>query len=581
MLGEDTQDIETSEPEDKLWAWLDNAAMESARVRRDEAQFDRFNEFIDIYQGKHWPTIMPSFKPPIVINELRTLILSEASDLSETQPRIFITKDPRKQGRDEQAERALRAVWVKNQIDLKLTQACLWALIVGTGFLDVSFDPELENGYGDVVVECRDPRTVLPDPDAVDDRRWMFRITETVLDIIEIKRLFPVHGHKVKPEDKYSTRSGSNANPEGAQTDSYRGPLYENSTSGGDKPVGYKKARSRVLDCILQCDETEKDVEESKNQQGEPILDPITKAPKMVEKVKLKYPNGRRIVGANGIILFDGPNPNPTLNPSRPDFGLIRVILEPSLDRFWSSGFVQQTAELQVAADKLMSSVVENATRLNNGFIIAEGNTGLDFESFASIPGQILQINQGSKVEIKYPPPMPTDMIQAPWRMLDLQKRLLGFQEARAGQASRGNVSAELTETEISQSQSTTRLRSRMLYHTVQRLAEMIFARMAYGYTTKRSIPVVEGESYKPVDWIPLERPQDYSVYVDPASFTIMSRTLLKRLGTALYKLRAIDRRSLLESISWPDWEQVSGRLDAAEAAAAKAKAMSGKGGKK
>ena len=475
----------------------------------------------------------------------------------------------------------MRAVWVKNQIDLKLTQACLWALIVGTGFIDVSFDPELENGYGDVVVECRDPRTVLPDPDAVDDRRWMFRITETVLDLIEIKRLFPIHGHKVKPEDKYSTKSGAGAaNPSGSQSAAYSGPLYENDTAGGDTPVGYKKARARVLDCILQCDETEKDVEPMTNQQGELLIDPETKQPKMIEKVKLKYPHGRRIVGANGVILFDGDNPNQSMTPSRPDFGLDRVILEPCLDRFWSSGFVQQTAELQIAADKLMSCVVENATRLNNGYVIAEGNTGLDFDSFASIPGQILQINQGSKVEIKYPPPMPADMIQAPWRMLDLQKRLLGFQEARAGQASRGNVSAELTETEISQSQSTTRLRSRMLYHTVQRLAEMIFSRMAYGYTTKRFIPVVEGESYKPVEWQPLERPQDYSVYVDPASFTIMSRTLLKRLGTALYKLRAIDRRSLLESISWPDWEQVSSRLDKAEAAANAAKAQ-GKGGKK
>src|SRR5207253_621666 len=95
---------------------------------------------------------------------------------------------------------------------------------------------------------------------------------------------------------------------------------------------------------------------------------------------KAKYPRGRRIVGANGVILYDGANPNPG-----GDFGILRVVLEPTLDTFWGKGFISQTGELQLAADKLMSAVVENAIRLNNGMVIATNNTGLDMESFASI----------------------------------------------------------------------------------------------------------------------------------------------------------------------------------------------------
>jgi hypothetical protein len=116
-----------------------------------------------------------------------------------------------------------------------------------------------------------------------------------------------------------------------------------------------------------------------------------------------------------------------------------------------------------------------------------------------------------------------------------------------------------------------------MLYYTVQRLAEMVFARMANGYLTPRVIPAVEGESFQPVTWNPLPNPEKYHIYIDPASFQVMSRTMLRRLGLALFKMRVVDRKSLLEVISWPDGEQVATRLDQADQAAAMAKAKAKK----
>lgn len=558
--------------EQEMWAWLENLAEESDRVRQEEAGFDLFDRYLDIYHGKHWADTMPSYKPPVVVNELRTLILSEASDLSESQLRLYITKDPRLGGRDEDVERAIRAVWARNQIDLKIMYAACWALIVGTGFLRVQWDPNATFGMGDVIVDDLDPRYALPDPDAVDDRKWSYFIVEQTLDLMEIRRLFPTAGFRVKPENRWSVRDRNigGMSPDSISSNIYSGPMSD-STLVGKGVHGFKKARARVLDCFVLDDSTETDIEEEKDIEGRPILDE-NGAPILRQTRKAKYPNGRRIIGANGVILFDGPNPNPS-----GDFGVLRVILEPALGTFWSRGFVQQTMELQLAADKMMSGLVENGLRLNNGIVVATTNTGVDWESFSSMPGQIVQINPGSQFDIKYPNPMPPDMVQAPWRMLDMQRRLLGFPDPRAGVSGRGNTSAELTETEISQAQAPTRLRGRMLYHTVQRLAEMIFAHMANGYLTERVIPAVEGESFKPVMWKPLQEPKKYGVYVDPASFQIMSRTMLRRIGMALFKMRAIDRKSLLESISWPNWERTATQMDQADAEVAKIKALKGK----
>lgn len=558
--------------ERELWEWLEGMASESERVRREEAKFELFNRWLDMYYGHHWQDSTPSFKPPVVINELRTLILSEANDLSEGMLRLYIQKDPRHGGRDHEAERAMRAVWSREQIDLKLLFAMCWALILGTGFLRVQWDPDGFHGLGDVIVDDVDPRHILPDPDALDDRRWAYVIVETPMDLMEIRRLFPVEGKRVTPEDNMSIRDRTSTGPPGDLSwATYEGPM-SNTTLVGHTIKGYKKARALVLDCFVKDDSTEKTVEPETDSDGNLIKD---EAGNLIyrESYKAKYPNGRRIIGANGVILFDGPNPNP-LN----DFGILRVVLEPTLGRFWSQGFVQQTSELQLAADKLMSALVENAIRLNNGIIVAGTNTGVDWESFTGMPGQIVTINQGSQFDIKYPPPMPPDMIQAPWRMLDMQRRILGYQESRAGMASRGNVSAELTETEISQAQGPTRLRGRMLYYTVQRLAEMIFARMANGYLTPRVIPAIEGEMFKPVQWNPLPNPDKYHVYIDPASFQVMSRTMLRRLGLALYKMRVVDRTSLLNVISWPDADEVSKRLDQQDVAIAQAKAKGKKG---
>ena len=127
-----------------------------------------------------------------------------------------------------------------------------------------------------------------------------------------------------------------------------------------------------------------------------------------------------------------------------------------------------------------------------------------------------------------------------------------------------------------------TRLRGRLLYYSVKYLAELIFARMASGYLTERVIPAVEGESFKPVKWKPLDDPDKYYVYVDPASFQIMSRTMLKRLGIALSRLHMIDRESLLEVLNWPNWEKVSKRMSEGEKQAMMLKfQMKGGGGKK
>lgn len=557
---------DTSPAEARLWEWLEEAVAQSRRARREAAHFDRFDEWLRLFAGEHYPHVMPQHKPPVVINELRSLILAEASDLADAVPRVYITRDTRRGGRDEDLERAFRAIWVRQAVDLKLAEAVVWALVAGTGFLRVGWDPAAADGLGDVVVDVVDPRSVYPDPAATSDLDWTWVVTETFMSYPELARVFPSKVHRLPPPGGISlTRDTQPVNVGGLP---YTGPL-----SGSPSLLlspAQAAPRWRVLDAYVVDDTLELEVIEPTEPEGGAKLLDDEDRPVLHSRWVMKYPNGRRIVGVEGVILYDGPNTLPTARAVPPDWGLVRVVLEPTLGSFWGLGFPQQTGQLQLAANKLSSLVVENAIRLNNGLVVATGNTGIDWESFAGLPGQIVQINPGSQLQIVYPNPMPPDMVQAPIQALDLQRRILGFPPSRVGGPA--GASPELSELEISQGQGVTRLRARALTRVVQRLAELIFARLAYGYAVPREIPAVEGERFVPTVWTPLDNPESYAVYVDPASFQVLSKTMVRRLAVALYRMNAIDRRALLEHIGWPEWEEVARRIDEAERLAAEAK---------
>src|SRR5207244_317055 len=87
---------------------------------------------------------------------------------------------------------------------------------------------------------------------------------------------------------------------------------------------------------------------------------------------KLKYPNGRQIVGANGVILYD--DAYQFLGP----FPLIPVFSEPPTHEFGVRiPAVRGVRALAQAGNKMDSLVLENAIRLNNGIIVADTTTGI------------------------------------------------------------------------------------------------------------------------------------------------------------------------------------------------------------
>lgn len=543
--------------EAELWQWLTQLDEEATRERSEQASDDQWDNEQAIYWGKQWDANLPSFKLPIVVNELKTYILTEVSDLTDNPLKVFVSKSRTKGEQDDMTEKAIQAEYVRLNVDLAVMEAALDSSIFRCGFLYCGVK-KLPSGESSLDIRALDPRCVFPDPRSTNDDDWRYVLIKEVCDLVQLRDEFPERGVRVKPEDAFSQRR-EGSSPwwqawKRSWSASYRGPL--DGPSVGGKEQGYITAAAEKKTLFIYDDATEDDIQPKKDEQGNPLIDEQGQ-PQMIVLKKKKYPNGRMIVAANKVILYDGPY------PFTGPFPVIRVIPEPTVHAFWpQESPVSGVKMLAQAGNKMDSMVVENGIRLNNGMIVADTSSGINPGTMANIPGQVLLKRDGTNVDVKYPPAMPADMVGAGQRFRDFMAKVLGFAPSRMGTGNRGNVSAELTETEISQAQGLTRLRARLLHMSVQKLIEQMFHRMAQYYTMPRMIPYVSASSWKPVQWQPIVKPEDYGIHVDPASFILRSKTMLQRLTLALAKMGKVSTRYLLTTLEMPDAENEAQRAE-------------------
>lgn len=529
--------------EDVLCQWVSGLYMDALEARNRLIQDNDWKYSLDGYWGNYWPEALPSYKSPISINELKLNILQELSDLTDSRPTVYVTSDRYTGKRDEDAEKAFQAYWLANFLDMVLLEVCVDASVWPVGIAEVLWDPLLEEGQGEVVVRARAPDTFFPDPYATNDLDWRYTVVRDVMDLNEIKQRWPDQGRRVLPDVMRTAQqvpvTGILASGTNVMT-----PLYPTNspvpTHGNDNHVTVYTAYTK--DSTIE------------------VVPATFRTPDGEDHMRVvrryKYPKGRLIQCTHNVVLYEGPN------VYEDGFPYVRFLLQPSLHAFWPrESLVSEVLEIQRASDKLESLVVENALRIQKGLIIADVNSGINFRTFADVPGQVVPIRPGSRVEILRPPPLPPDLIQHGERLRQILAHIMGHQPSRAGQQGRGNVSAELTETEISQSMGMTRLRARFLHQSTQKVVSKIWARMAQFYLTERHLPFISDGEWQPVKWKPLENRERYRIHVDPASFTVQSELMLKRLYFALARMGKMPTEDLLKELKIPRAKEIAQKV--------------------
>jgi hypothetical protein len=535
---------------------IDDLVRQSEEARRDiygPNHDETVEKFYNLFESsRRAPSMRPSIKAP----QLQLLLLAEAADATDTNMRVFIHK---KDERDKEREKAFQEYWKKKFYNLHLLMAQVYAQFSGTAFIQAGGDPFANRGKGEVWLRARRQGSVYVDYCSPWSEDWSWMIIEDYVYLDKIRKETPDHADNVnKAKARTESMAGGPAGtlelPPGPMTITSRGlPSGEETDTDG-------LMKRRTCYCL---DTTMRKVTEKEAalfaEKNLPIPDALP-----------KYPVGRMIVECEGTILADGESwiPLPDMWPAVP------VWATPPWKNVWCPAPMKYTKSLQDAAEQQMTNTFENAKRLNSGVVVIHESTGVTANTFANLAGEIVVVAAnsppGQGIDIKFPPPFPSQMITLPQAYLGLQKELRGATPARQGNMAPGNVGPDLFEAAVSQSQAGTRLTARFFAYSVQKIVDLLFYTMSKSFTEERIFR--DGDNV--AKWKPDSASDEYEVYVPEGAVRPMSQASLRAMVIELKKANLIDSKHALQMLDVPDYEEISEALEAELKLAALAKGV-------
>jgi hypothetical protein len=502
--------------------------------------FTEIKKFYDIEDTR--PQL--NFRPAVNIPQLQTLVLNEATDITDASIKVYITQEGK---RDENREKYYQANWRQGCYNNRILEAIIWAMLSNLGFLQIGFSPSARRGKGKTWLEARDPELVHPDPFCRSDSDWSWVQWDDWLYIDEVRRRWPEKGYLIKAK----TYAGS-ADPYGSADTTLDFPAYSPMSNQGTEPEKkiFRDNRVRVRTTFLFDNTREKvTAYAGSNTEASGLVHP---------RFGYKYPDGRWLTDCEDIVLADGNNWCPQLpDDDRGTFPLVRIAAMPTITSFWGPPPVKLSKSLQELSERLYTQMFENVVRTNNNIIVIEENTGLDISSVGWIPGEMLMIRTGSKPPMPIPvPALPQHMVTLPAALLALQKELQGFSDSRQGQSASGNVSSDLFDATLWQSHYQTRLRGRLLSESLQRLAQIVwYVDARYKNIADRVfVPNAGKDESETAEWSPIDQGSldQYDAYLDPGSLQIVSGGAMRSVVQALAKANMLPNKFVLEALNIP-----------------------------
>lgn len=115
---------------------------------------------------------------------------------------------------------------------------------------------------------------------------------------------------------------------------------------------------------------------------------------------KMKYPNGRRVIIAGDVLLYDGKNPYGR-------FPFLSWSCYKLPGQFWGMSEVEMLVSVQKEICSLYNDVIDNAHLNGNAPWIIDKNSGVEKGSLTNDKGLVVRKNAGTEVRREAPPPMP------------------------------------------------------------------------------------------------------------------------------------------------------------------------------
>jgi len=263
---------------DDVAKWVSETTEYSIKIRDKHYLNENREEFRNLYNGEYWnEDCMDDYSSRVVTNWLKELVRSRASyATANNMVASAYSVESGDIGTEEFISDILSWVMYNNNFDLLSYDTRLESEILGTTYLRGEWDDEMSPPYGDVKIRLVPPDRMVTDWLAEDLQDGRFAGELHFRTIEQIKMAFP---RKAKDFD---------------------GNI---SDTKGDIVDHKKKDMLMIIELFVSDSSTTTIIELISSEEGVPDS-PLIEAKRTVRK----YPNGRRIVVCDGILLSDEAN---------------------------------------------------------------------------------------------------------------------------------------------------------------------------------------------------------------------------------------------------------------------------------
>lgn len=452
-----------------------------AKAKRGRARYDKdWVTYFRYFRGEQWGQKRPSYRHSEVINVVAAGIRNIIPILTDPQPQVQTTpEDPTDFEFSEIINQVVSAKWDRENFNMILSESLVDACITGTAIGHVPWVETMAQGLGDYTFETTDVAHIFPDPSARDmnDRRGKFLCIAEPVDIAELREEFPEKKDKIKPD--LSDAVSYSSYTDEAQEFQFKSPVDNRMMVAESRtPLQGNPDLALKLTCYILSDE----VVSKKSC----LTDPQTGEKTEVEEHVKKYPRGRCIVTAGGILLKDE-----EIQYEDGKFPYARLVNDVVPRCFWGEGEIAGQKSPQDITNKLISYFLDYMIIVGNPHWVVDAEAQVDVDNITNEPGMIVVKNkngEAQQVPGLSPPPFLINTFQ--YFMGQVFSKITGYNEISQGFLDKSNLSGEAIGQLVEASQTRLRAKARNIDCYLNQLGQLFLSRILQYYNLPRIVRI-------------------------------------------------------------------------------------------
>ena len=546
------------------------------KYKKYRSQYDqKWLEYYKMFRGCQWGD-RPKWKNTEIVNMVWSTIQANVPLQTDVRPKFqFLPQNPEDVEIAKILEEISNSDWEKYNWLRQVTEVIYDGCIYGTGFSSLRYDQALEYGIGGCEYQSEEPYYCYPDPDAkeINDGSSQGFFKAYPITTSKLKNMFPDRSDAIKPDiSDFLTKSKTDL--KSFMTTYFNSDLeLPEGHWGGSQDSSKNLEKTLVIEGFLK----PQDIYECEEN--------ITQDEKKYT-LKKKFPEGRHVLIANGMLLVDEPLDIPNVIP----FARYNNYILPR--EFYGVSDIEQLESPQRIFNKILSFTLDCLALTSNPVWIVDTNSDVDTDNLSNIPGGIVEKNPGTEVRRENGAMLNPALLQILDKLVVWFNDTAGNSEFSRGQAPGGVTAASAIEQLIAASRTRIRQKQRNLDEYLKNVGEQYKSLVLTKYSfpkiyrllgensivTWRKFYIDAGNDGNPVavteKWEQqpngeVKKVEDRSIVI-AGDFDIVVRTgsdlpfeVANRENKAyqLFDRGIIDAQQLLEDIQYPAREKVLSRM--------------------